>query len=256
MTPTVDFHCHLDLFPDFEAVVAECEARRVYTLAVTTTPYAWQRNQDLCAPTRYVRPALGLHPQLVGQRPRDLDRWLALLPEARYIGEVGLDASPAHFSSLDRQKAVFTSVLQECSVQGGKVLSVHSVRTATIVLDLMEEFLPGSNGAVVLHWFSGSAREARRAVELGCMFSVNARMLAGERGRSLVRSLPVDRLLTETDGPFTEGIDGPMRPREVGTTLRRLAECIGYEEHQLHELLLRNLGGLVGGIGSDQGVLV
>jgi len=43
----VDFHCHLDLYPDHEAAIARAEAARVYTLTVTTTPKAWPRNNDL-----------------------------------------------------------------------------------------------------------------------------------------------------------------------------------------------------------------
>ena len=64
----VDFHCHLDLYPDHAAIVEECESRGVFTLAVTTTPRAWPRNNELASATRHVRAALGLHPQLVGER--------------------------------------------------------------------------------------------------------------------------------------------------------------------------------------------
>ena len=66
----VDFHCHLDLYPDFEAAVAACERDAVYTLTVTTTPKAWAHNQAVTSKTKYVRAALGLHPQLVAERDR------------------------------------------------------------------------------------------------------------------------------------------------------------------------------------------
>src|SRR5687768_17992867 len=42
----IDFHCHLDLYPDHAAAVAECERGRIYTLAVTTTPKAWPRSEE------------------------------------------------------------------------------------------------------------------------------------------------------------------------------------------------------------------
>ncbi|MFP3339867.1 hypothetical protein R0J91_17955, partial [Micrococcus sp. SIMBA_131] len=50
----VDFHCHLDLYPDHKAVIAECELARVATLAVTTTPKAWQRNCELALNSSFV----------------------------------------------------------------------------------------------------------------------------------------------------------------------------------------------------------
>ena len=51
----VDFHCHLDLYPDFGDLVRECDQYEVYTLAVTTTPRAWMRNQELASSTKHVR---------------------------------------------------------------------------------------------------------------------------------------------------------------------------------------------------------
>ncbi len=63
--PLVDYHCHLDLYPDFEKLIAECEKKEIYTLTVTTTPRAWPKNLALTKNLKFVRPALGLHPQLV-----------------------------------------------------------------------------------------------------------------------------------------------------------------------------------------------
>ncbi len=113
--------------------------------------------------------------------------------------------------------------MKQCAKVGGKILSVHSGRAATLALDLIETYLPPTRGHVVLHWFTGSKAEARRAAELWCYFSINAVMLSKEKGRDLVTILPVERLLTETDGPFTQ-IDGRLtRPADVETTIGALA---------------------------------
>ena len=71
----------------------------------------------------------------------------------------------------------------------------------------------------MLHWFTGTKAEAKRAVELGCYFSINIEMLKNERHTALIMGLPQDRLLTETDGPFVKGAGGTMRPRDVTLTL-------------------------------------
>ena len=213
----VDFHCHLDLYPHHESAVAKAELAGVYTLTVTTTPKAWPRNLELTQGTRYVRAALGLHPQLVAERSEELPLWERYLPETRFVGEVGLDAGPRFYKSLDVQKRVFRTVLARCAAAGGKILTVHSVRSATAVLDMIEQHLPSDRGAVVLHWFTGSRSEMRRAAALGCYFSVNVEMTRSERGRILVASLPDERLLTETDGPFTRIGGRPAEP----------ADCIG-----------------------------
>nr|WP_294504242.1 Qat anti-phage system TatD family nuclease QatD [uncultured Rhodopila sp.] len=221
----VDFHCHLDLYPDFEAAIAKAEAARIYTLTVTTTPKAWPRNHELTHGTRYVRAALGLHPQLVAERADELALWEHHLPEARYVGEVGLDAGPRFYKSLDAQKQIFSTVLERCAEAGGKVLTVHSVRSVSMVLDMIERHLPQDRGIVVLHWFTGTKVEAQRAAALGCYFSINAEMMRSDRGRALVAELPINRLLTETDGPFTQ-IDGrPTEPTDTRKAIDAIA-CV------------------------------
>lgn len=219
----VDFHCHLDLYPDHQAAILKAEAERIYTLAVTTTPKAWKRNRELACGTRFVRVALGLHPQLVADRAGELPLWERHLPEARYVGEVGLDASPRFVGSFGAQKEVFRKILERCAEAGGRVLSVHSVRCARSVIEMIERYLPRDRGAVVLHWFSGSRTEAFRAVELGCYFSVNGEMTRSKRGCALVADLPLDRLLTETDGPFTQIGGRPAEPADVGAVSAAIA---------------------------------
>jgi TatD DNase family protein len=241
----IDFHCHLDLYPDHVQAIADCERERVFTLAVTTTPKAWARNHELTKDTKYVRAALGLHPQLVGQRAQEIGLWEELLPQTRYVGEVGLDAGPRFYRSFEAQKAVFERVLTACARAGDKVLTIHSIRAAKTVLDMLEKHLPARRGTAVMHWFTGSQSEARRAVDLGCYFSVNHEMLASTKHAELVRSLPLDRLLTETDGPFTRIDDRSAWPSDVSAAVVQLAQLLGRPQHVIAELLLSNLRSIV-----------
>jgi TatD DNase family protein len=221
--PLVDFHCHLDLFADMEAAIREADAAGIYTLAVTTTPKAWPRNHQLTRATRHVRAALGLHPQLVAERHSELSLWEEYLPQSRYIGEVGLDAGPKFYKSFELQREIFSHILQACARAGDKILSVHSVRSAKVVLDLVELHFPAGRGRIVLHWFTGTKSEARRAVDLGCYFSINDAMLQSDHGRDLILGLPGDRILTETDAPFTQIGGRPTAPRDVATTVASLS---------------------------------
>lgn len=245
----VDFHCHLDLYPDPVAAVAEAVRERIYTLTMTTTPRAWPRNRSLTEQTTCVRAALGLHPQLVAEHAKELALWEQFLPEAKYIGEVGLDAGPQYFRSLDLQKQVFERILRLCANAGGKVISVHSVRATKAVLDLVEAALPHARGKVVLHWFTGSGSEIRRATDLGCYFSVNAAMLATERGRSAVAAIPADRILTETDGPFTSTGGRPSRPSDLAGFIGELAATRSTGASELAARVVANLRDLLGASG-------
>jgi len=238
----IDFHCHLDLYPDFEEVIREAEEAGIKTLAVTTTPRAFPRNLEMTSDTRHVRAALGLHPQLVKDRANELDLFAELLPRTRYVGEVGLDASPTHYGSFGEQQRVFRDILRLCARAGDKVLSVHSVRCATKVLDLVEAELPADRGKVVLHWFSGTAKEAARAVRAGCYFSVNTEVLANPRSSRILKSeVPLDRLLTETDGPFVEFGGAVSRPATVRFAIEGLAEVFHCTVPEMQGRLLQNL---------------
>lgn len=241
----VDFHCHLDLYPDHRAAVQEAEASGVFTLAVTTTPRAWPRNHELAQATRHVRAALGLHPQLVGERASEVTLWDALFAEARYIGEVGLDAGPRFYKSLELQKQVFEHVLRRCAEAGNKVISVHSIRAAKAVLDHIEAYLPPGQGKIVLHWFTGTKAEAKRAIEMGCYFSINAEMLSSERHIAMVSALPIERLLTETDGPFTQTGGRPSKPSDVLIVVEALGRLHGLTTLEVAAKIKVNLRNLL-----------
>ncbi len=120
------------------SAVREAERAEIFTLTVTTTPKAWPRNREVTESTRYVRAALGLHPQLVHERADEIALWEQYLSETRYVGEVGIDAGPRYYRSIELQKEIFGHVLQKCKSAGNKILTVHSVRSAKIVLDLIE----------------------------------------------------------------------------------------------------------------------
>lgn len=201
----IDFHCHLDLYPDPRRAVRECAAHDIEVLSVTTTPSAWRGTRALAEASPRIHTALGLHPQLAHQRRSELALFTEFLSEAAYVGEVGLDGSPELSGHWHDQLVVFTTILAECRRAGGRVLSIHSRRAATAVLDVLCEHRDA--GVPVLHWFSGSQRELARAIDLGCWFSVGPAMLSGDRGRGLIQRMPKDRVLTESDGPFAQ-VDG------------------------------------------------
>ncbi len=237
----VDYHCHLDLYPDCEQGFAECSQRGVATLAVTTTPQAFPRNKEMAARFPAVRVALGLHPQLVAERGSEIRIFEQHFRETRFIGEVGLDAGPQYYRSMDQQKQVFERVLRMCKEAGGRILSVHAVRTTRDILALVEKHFPQDRGRVVLHWFNGTKTEAERAAKLGCYFSVNAQMLASPKRQPILAGLPLSRILTETDGPFTKTGDHPAKPYDVAQTVSSLAGLLQISEDLMRKQILKNL---------------
>lgn len=206
----MDFHCHLDLYQDPVHMVGEIVRRKTFVLSVTTTPTAYEKTSTLGAKEDCIVTGIGLHPQLVHQRANEasqIDDWIG---ETDFVGEIGLDGGPEYFSSWDAQIEVFEYALRLSSNKGGRILSIHSRCASTPVLDRLEKHsIPNTP---ILHWFSGTSKEITRACDIGCWFSVGPAMVAGKKGKKLLGLMPRDRVLLETDGPFTM-LDGvPYQP--------------------------------------------
>ncbi|WP_367280326.1 Qat anti-phage system TatD family nuclease QatD [Sulfuricaulis sp.] len=239
----IDFHCHLDLYPHPDSVLARVVREKVYVLAVTTTPLAWSGTRRLVGDAPRVRVALGLHPQVVAERHAEIDLLCSLVPETPYIGEIGLDGSESCAASFGLQQKILEKALSACTVHGGRIISLHSRRASREVLDAIEKY--PNCGTPVLHWFSGSLKELKRAIQLGCWFSVGPAMLQSERGSRLAAAMPRERLLTETDGPFAKTSSGPLMPWNAKDAERELAKLWGCREEIVNSTLNANLRRLV-----------
>lgn len=235
-----DFHCHIDLYPDPAKVIAACEKKRIVTFAVTTTPKAWPQNRQWAEGSRYLYPAPGLHPELAGERHREIALLEEYMKESRLIGEIGLDGGPQYRKSRPAQEEVFARALTAAQRLGGRVVSIHSRRAANEVVTCLEEHTTPDRVLPILHWFSGSVSIAQKAASLGCYFSINHRTLEHETGLALVRSLPEDRLLTETDAPFTSVGDRESVPWDVIETAERLAAARDVPVVQMRRILGAN----------------
>lgn len=92
----LDTHMHFDLIDVKRyALLEQLERENIYTIAVTNLPelYIKYKNQINWDKYKYCRLALGFHPELVVQHCNQIDNFIKMLPNSRYIGEVGLDFS-------------------------------------------------------------------------------------------------------------------------------------------------------------------
>ena len=204
-----DTHFHLDLFKNPEEITRKIEAAKVYTIAVTNSPTVFFHTQKITSGCKYVKPALGLHPELACERRMEVAKFIELISETRYIGEVGLDnynKTPANYSA---QMKVFQNIVQACFDNKDKILSVHSRRAARDVIRMIGGNFPSK---IILHWFSGSQKELESALEYGFYFSINYSMTKSANGRQIIKSLPTNKILIETDGPFVEYKNEPATP--------------------------------------------
>ncbi|WP_241156418.1 MULTISPECIES: TatD family hydrolase [unclassified Adlercreutzia] len=264
-----DLHCHVDFAASPEALARDAAALGVRALSCTVTPEGYVAARELLAEGAGVRVGLGMHPWWVADGRVDAAaaaQFEKLAPQARFIGEVGLDfaGERGREECRARQHAALERALAACcgkatgdaAGQGGrggagrgkrtaaasatpKVISLHAVRAAGDVLDALERSGALGQHACVLHWFSGTSDELTRAMRAGCLFSVGPRMLASKRGRAYARAIPEGRLLLETDSPARAGESWSAEAwrAQLEEALRLLAEARGADERSLAEAL-------------------
>lgn len=239
----IDFHCHVDLFPSPERAAEEIDRSGIYVLSVTNTPKAFPKTSQLAKGRKRIRTALGLHPQLVSQRHSEMGLFRRLIGETRYVGEIGIDGGDEHAQHLKLQKEVFDDILQSCAMAGGRVMSIHSRHASGEVIEALGRRRDA--GVAILHWFSGPVSHAGKAADIGAWFSVGLPMLRSKRAASLMKHLPRDRVLTETDAPFasTPGEHYPATAiTESVAVLSRLWGCHEQDARQQLQSNLRTLG--------------
>ena len=235
MTPLIDAHLHLDLLPDPRRALADLVAAEHQAIAVTNAPSVFEWTQRLVTNAPLVYAALGLHPELAVQRERELPLMWELLPKTRYVGEVGLDYVTRSRSERAAQRRIFEHIVDACDAAGDKILSVHSRRAAADVIKILE----GIRGTVILHWFSGTANQLLRAAEAGFFFSINPSMGASRQGRELMRQMPSNQVMTESDAPFAQ-VDGrPVATADILKFSEMLAMLWGCEPQEVQQSLRR-----------------
>jgi TatD DNase family protein len=236
----VDSHCHLD-FPDFaperEAVIARAFAAGIGTmLTICTRLDQFAGVEAIAESDPRIWCSVGAHPHEAADHAGLLiDQLIALAVHPRVvgIGETGLDF---HYdlSPRDVQEQVFRTHIAASHVTGLPLIIHAREADGEIAAILADEKPPPG----VLHCFTGGRALAEAAVTLGFYISISGIVTFrnAEDLRAIVRDLPLDRLLVETDAPYLAPV--PYRgkrnePAFVTATAAAVAALKGIEPEAL-----------------------
>jgi TatD DNase family protein len=210
----IDSHCHLAdtaFVDDLDAVVARSQtAGLTHALCILAAedPAELQRAEQLATLWPELRFAVGLHPHQAGvyeARESDVARTvrdvIVGLPQVRAVGEIGLDY---HYQFAPRpvQHAVFRAQIRLARELELPIV-IHTREAEDDTFRILDEER-AAEVPVVLHCFTGDRAMAHRALEAGYDLSL-AGIVTFPRAAELqevVRLVPLDRLLIETDSPF------------------------------------------------------
>ncbi|WP_150246256.1 TatD family hydrolase [Nocardiopsis quinghaiensis] len=230
--PPIDMHAHIE--PD----ISPGDLLELGSLIFAATRSLDEAERVLKRSDPWTIWGVGCHPGLVRvQNAFDAARFSELIARTPYVSEVGLDGKSR--VPLDTQRATLDAVLATLQ-QNPRLTSIHSFAATNVTLECLTA--RPIHGAV-LHWWLGNETQTKRAVELGCYFSVNASML---RKPELLASLPLDRVLPETDHPFGDRSSGQgHRPGKVDDVERALAQLHVLDPEGVRRETWRNFAQLV-----------
>lgn len=233
-----DTHAHIDLYKNRAEVIEYIEASRLYTIAVTNLPELYIKYRREYSDLKYVRFALGLHPELAIQYHGQVSVFLQALPHSEYIGEIGLDFY-RNISEKEKecQLFIFHKIIDACKQDiHPKVLSIHSRNSAKNVIDIVGHY----HGKVILHWPSCSLNLIRLAINHGYYFSINAQMLDSTHGKRITAIIPLEQILLESDAPFSKGFHTVYNTKILYETLNKIAEIKQLDRQDTATALWKN----------------
>jgi TatD DNase family protein len=233
----VDAHVHVHRFDQPLAILAGARAAEVVCIAVTETPSDFELLHLRAGRRPDLRVALGAHPlQATRLTVAHLRAFTALLARTQYVGEVGLDGSRVGRSTLPAQRRVFEHVLSAPGIRE-RILSVHSRGAEAETIAALEQ----ANVTAILHWYSGALKHADHALNAGVFFSINAAMLRSQKGVRLLKALPRDRVLTETDGPHLALGARRVTPSDIPQLVRDLAAVWSCDPEEARSQIWQNM---------------
>ena len=256
----VDSHCHLadeKFAADLDRVVERARSAGLTgALCIISADEAEEvaRAAVVRAAWPAVRFAAAIHPHRSGGFSGRIDEAAATTRAAVdeigavAVGEIGLDYH-YDFSPRDVQRDVFVAQLG-VALERDLPVVIHTREATDDTLDVLRT---EGRGAIrgVMHCFSGTMDEARRALDVGFYISLAGILTFPKAStlREVAAFVPEDRILVETDAPFLAPV--PHRgkrnePAWAADTLRALAACRGSEVETMGAAVARNFETLFG----------
>lgn len=242
---------HLHLFPDFAEIFSRGDSAPQnavsgadpFLLLNSTAEEDWPVVQRESLADSRVWPFYGIHPWFTTDLRDGWDVRLAERLEANPeagVGEIGLDGGKKCVqTSRERQLEIFSRQLA-LATDFSRPVSIHCVRAWDWLWEPMRRFGELKNVPIILHAFAGSPEMVTDILlkkRWNAFFSFAAFQARPEREkwRSLLRSIPTERLLLETDAETLKD------SRRIDDFYRVSAETLGISSEELKEIVFDNL---------------
>ncbi|TBR17325.1 TatD family deoxyribonuclease [bacterium] len=249
----IDTHCHLD-FPEYDTdrdeVIERAKAAGVeYIVNVGSSIEGSRRSVDLAKKYPGVYAVVGIHPHeadSVTEETKEEIKALSAKDKVVAIGEAGLDYY-RNFSKAENQKPLFIFHIK-LAKEKKLPLVMHARQAEADTLDIIKANMSFKG---VIHCFSGDEKFLKSCLDLGLYVSFTCNVTYKKAGnlRDIVKLVPLERLMLETDCPYLspEGSRGKRNePMQVGLLAREIAAIKGLTFEEISSATTENAGNLFG----------
>lgn len=194
----VNAHDHLSHYKENTAKALDMiNNLQIITLANGQTVEEYASIQAVAEKCPYIKKGFGIHPWSVDEQT-SLENLEPYLADADFFGEIGLDYFWEKRSQFyGRQREVFGFFLEQAE-KYHKLVNIHTKGAEREILSYLRSH---QLEATIIHWYSGPLDLVNDYLDLGIYFTISVDAGVSALTKELIRRLPMDRILTETDGP-------------------------------------------------------
>ncbi len=212
----VDSHIHMndnEYDPIIEYISRFMNRNHIKACCVSTNYSSSVKTLLLSNKSSVFLPFVGIHPNQIED---DIDVFTKFvrsnINKIKGIGEIGLDKTYTH-SNYEFKKQISYFMMQlELAEKLNKPISIHSRNALDEVYSILTSY---SISKVSLHWFDGTQKQLKQAMDLGFFVSYGPLLVYSKDKQSLLLSTNIDNILLETDGPVRFSRCFKYRPTQV-----------------------------------------
>ena len=202
----IDFHTHLDWYEDEEQLFLQLKAFDGKIISASVDDKSYAKNLKIANKAKAlgysveIIPTFGIHPQKTLTVPDNLAVFNELCDSSKIIGEIGMDFCWYKEAGPVQQEKVFRYFLEHCN-KTGKYCVIHTKDAEQQIADILTDY---PNAKPIIHWYDGPENIFKEFVKRGYYQTFGCQTVRSKHIQSLLKQLPLDLLLAETDNPTAE----------------------------------------------------
>ena len=249
----IDSHCHLDhepLLSDLDNVIQRSKDIGIEKLlTISTSLESFSRVKEIVNKDEMIFGTIGIHPHETNKEKVNSELIVKCINENKKIigiGETGLDF---YYKNSDKKNQLDSFRIHiEASLKTNRPLIIHSREAEKDTFNILNEF-KNEKLKILMHCFTGSQKFSEKLLSFNTFFSASG-IITFKNSNDLqntFKSLPLDRILIETDSPFLAPVPNRGKKNEpsfIEFTASKLAEIKGLEKNEIKKITTENFNKL------------